>query len=123
MKHLSIMSIICLATLSGCTTTQNIIIKVSKGETPLVQVLNERPDLRKNTATIELRQYFNSVENPTVAEVKLTETGLMDDSVKSIRTIYSFKNVDGQWKKIDAQKTYQCYRGPDKQSFQKSLCP
>lgn len=86
-------------------------------------MLNERPDLRKNTATIELRQYFNSVENPTVAEVKLTETGLMDDSVKSIRTIYSFKNVDGQWKKIDAQKTYQCYRGPDKQSFQKSLCP
>ncbi len=123
MKHLSIMSIICLATLSGCTTTQNIISKVSKGDTPLVQVLNERPDLRKNTATIELRQYFNSVENPTVAEVKLTETGLMDDSVKSIRTIYSFKNVDGQWKKIDAQKTYQCYRGPDKQSFQKSLCP
>ena len=123
MKHLSIMSIICLATLSGCTTTQNIISKVSKGETPLVQVLNERPDLRKNTATIELRQYFNSVENPTVAEVKLTETGLMDDSVKSIRTIYSFKNVDGQWKKIDAQKTYQCYRGPDNQSFQKSLCP
>ncbi len=122
MKHLSIMSIICLATLSGCTTTQNIISKVSKGDTPLVQVLNERPDLRKNTATIELRQYFNSVENPTVAEVKLTETGLMDDSVKSIRTIYSFKNVDGQWKKIDAQKTYQCLRGKNTKEFQTAKC-
>ena len=97
--------------------------KVGGSETPLSQVLNERPDLRKDLATVELRQYFNSVESPTVAEVKLTETGLMDDSVRSIRSVYSFKNIDGQWKRIDMQKAYQCYRGKNTKTFQKAKCP
>ncbi len=97
--------------------------KVGGSETPLSQVLNERPDLRKDLATVELRQYFNSVESPTVAEVKLTETGLMDDSVRSIRSVYSFKNIDGQWKRIDMQKEYQCYRGKNTKTFQKAKCP
>lgn len=97
--------------------------KVGGSETPLSQVLNERPDLRKDLATVELRQYFNSVESLTVAEVKLTETGLMDDSVRSIRSVYSFKNIDGQWKRIDMQKEYQCYRGKNTKTFQKAKCP
>ncbi len=119
------LSILCLATLSGCATTQNLVNKVggSSNNTPLDQVLNERPDLRKNLATVELRQYFNRVENPTVAEVKLTETGLMDDSIRSIRTIYSFKNVDGEWKRVDVQKEYQCLRGKNTKTFQKVKCP
>lgn len=87
MNRLSLISVFCLVTLSGCATTQNLMNKVGGSETPLSQVLNERPDLRKDLATVELRQYFNSVESPTVAEVKLTETGLMDDSVRSIRSV------------------------------------
>jgi hypothetical protein len=46
----------------------------------LAQVLKERPDLRNELATVEIRQYFNTVESPTAAEVKVTETGLLDDS-------------------------------------------
>ena len=122
MLRLFSVSILCLGTLAGCTTTQNLVNKVSGGSTPLSQVLDERPDLRKNLATVELRQYFNRVENPTVAEVKLTETGLLDDSVRSIRTVYSFKNVDGQWKRVDMQKEYQCYRGKNTKTFQKARC-
>ena len=122
MLRLFSVSILCLGTLAGCTTTQNLVNKVSGGSTPLSQVLDERPDLRKNLATVELRQYFNRVENPTVAEVKVTETGLMDDSVRSIRTVYSFKNVDGQWKRVDTQKDYQCYRGKNTKTFQKGKC-
>ena len=80
MSRLVSISVMCIAMLSGCATTQTIVSKVTGSETPLSQVLNERPDLRKDLATVELRQYFNSVESPTVAEVKLTETGLMDDS-------------------------------------------
>ena len=68
------------------------------------------------------RQYFNQVENPTAAEVKVTETGLLDDSLKSIRTIYRFKNVNDDWKLIDTQKAYQCARGKNK-GFQSARCP
>ena len=71
---------------TGCATTQNIVSKVTpSAETPLAQVLKERPDLRKQLATVELRQFFNNVESPTAAQVKVTETGLMDDSVSNGR--------------------------------------
>ena len=121
--------LICLSLLStlvftGCATTQKLVSQVSGGsDTPIAQVLNERSDLRKNLSTVELRQYFNQVENPTVAEVKLTETGLMDDSVKSIRSIYRFKNVDGQWQRIDKTQEYQCLRGKNTKTFQAAKCP
>ena len=115
-------SAMCLGILSGCATTQNIVNKVSNSGTPLAQVLSERSDLRKDLSTVEIRQYFNQVENPTAAEVKVTETGLLDDSVKSIRTIYRFKNVNDDWKLIDTQKAYQCARGKNK-GFQTARCP
>ena len=121
--------LICLPLLStlvftGCATTQKLVSQVSGGsDTPIAQVLNERSDLRKNLSTVELRQYFNQVENPTAAEVKLTETGLMDDSVKSIRSIYRFKNVDGQWQRIDKTQEYQCLRGKNTKTFQTAKCP
>lgn len=114
-------SAMCLGILSGCATTQNIVNKVSSSGTPLAQVLSERSDLRKDLSTVEIRQYFNQVENPTAAEVKVTETGLLDDSLKSIRTIYRFKNVNDDWKLIDTQKAYQCARGKNK-GFQKNEC-
>ncbi|QIZ59360.1 hypothetical protein [Acinetobacter indicus] len=109
---------------TGCATTQNIVSKVTPStETPLAQVLKERPDLRKQLATVELRQFFNNVESPTAAQVKVTETGLMDDSVRSIRTIYSFKLVDGDWEKVKTEKSYQCLRGKNTKTFQKAVCP
>ena len=124
MNRLILTSALCVAVLSGCATTQNLVSKVSGGsETPLAQVLSERSDLRKDLSTLEIRQYFNSVESPTVAEVKLTETGLMDDSVKSIRTVYRFKKVDNDWARVDTQKEYQCLRGKNTKSFQKAKCP
>ena len=115
-------SAMCLGILSGCATTQNIVNKVSSSGTPLAQVLSERSDLRKDLSTVEIRQYFNQVENPTAAEVKVTETGLLDDSLKSIRTIYRFKNVNDDWKLIDTQKAYQCARAKNK-GFQTARYP
>lgn len=109
---------------TGCATTQNIVSKVTpSAETPLAQVLKEHPDLRKQLATVELRQFFNNVESPTAAQVKVTETGLMDDSVRSIRTIYSFKLVNGDWEKVKTEKSYQCLRGKNTKTFQKAVCP
>ncbi|CAM4185425.1 hypothetical protein [Acinetobacter pragensis] len=116
-------AVICAGVLSGCATTQKIVNKVGTSETPLAQVLKERPDLRKNLATVEIRQYFNRVESPTAAEVKVTETGLMDDSVRSVRTIYRFKHVDGDWERTSTQKEYQCQRGKNTKTFQTAKCP
>lgn len=116
-------AVICAGVLSGCATTQKIVNKVGTSETPLAQVLKERPDLRKDLATVEIRQYFNRVESPTAAEVKVTETGLMDDSVRSVRTIYRFKHVDGDWERTSTQKEYQCQRGKNTKTFQTAKCP
>lgn len=114
-------SILSVVLLSGCATTQNLVNKVNGSETPIAQVLSERSDLRKNLSTIEIRQYFNRVENPTAAEVKVTETGLLDDSVRSIRTIYRFKSVNDDWQKVSSQEEYQCSRGKNK-GFQTEKC-
>jgi len=118
-------SIICLGLMTtGCATTKKLASKVNIGssDTPLQQVLKERPDLRKDSATVEIRQFFNSVESPTAAQVKVTETGLKDDSIRSMRTVYSFKLVDGDWKKVDTEKSYQCMRSKNTKSFQKAKC-
>lgn len=113
---------VCAGVLSGCATTQKIVNKVGRSETPLAQVLHERPDLRKDLATVEIRQYFNSVDSPTAAEVKVTETGLLDDSVRSIRTVYRFKQVDGDWERTSTQKEYMCQRGKNTKTFQTAKC-
>ncbi|MGN9712222.1 hypothetical protein ACG9WQ_002290 [Acinetobacter variabilis] len=109
---------------SGCTTTQKVIAKVqSSSDTPLDQVLKMRPDLREELATVEIRQFFNRVESPTVGQVKVTETGLMDDSVRSIQTIYHFRKEEKNWKMHNTEKFYQCARGANTKTFQKAVCP
>ncbi|MFB6330983.1 hypothetical protein [Acinetobacter variabilis] len=109
---------------SGCTTTQKVIAKVqSSSNTPLDQVLKMRPDLREELATVEIRQFFNRVESPTVGQVKVTETGLMDDSVRSIQTIYHFRKEEKNWKMHNTEKLYQCVRGSNTKTFQKAVCP
>lgn len=109
---------------SGCTTTQKVIAKVqSSSDTPLDQVLKMRPDLREELATVEIRQFFNRVESPTVGQVKVTETGLMDDSVRSIQTIYHFRKEEKNWKMHNTEKFYQCVRGSNTKTFQKAACP
>lgn len=117
--------IICLGLMSGCTTTKKLASKVNMGssDTPMAQVLKERPELHKNLTTVDVRQYFNRAESPTAAQVKVTETGLMDDSVRSIRTTYSFKNINGNWKKTGTQTEYQCQRSKNSKAFQTAKCP
>ena len=115
---------VCALMFTGCATTQKIANKVNIGgsDTPLAQVLKERDDLRKELSTVEIRQYFNTVESPTAAEVKVTETGLLDDSVKSVRTVYNFKLVDGDWEKTATKTSYQCARGKNTKNFQTAKC-
>lgn len=109
---------------SGCTTTQQVIAKVqSSSDTPLEQVLKMRPDLRKDLATVELRQFFNKAETPTIGQVKVTETRLKDDSVRSVQTIYYFSRKNGSWKLDNTDRSYRCMRGANTKTFQKAVCP
>lgn len=109
--------------LTGCATTKNVISKVHGNDTPLEQVLKLHPELRNELVTVELRQYFNRAEAPTVAEVKVTQTGLMDDSIAAERFIYSFKLNDGKWQQVNKKTEYKCGRGKNTKSFQTALCP
>lgn len=122
MLRLILASAVCVGLLSGCVTTKELVNKVGSSDTPLAQVLKERPDLRNELVTVEIRQYFNTVESPTAAEVKVTETGLLDDSVKSVRTVYNFKLVDGDWEKTATKTSYQCARGKNTKNFQTAKC-
>lgn len=109
---------------SGCATTQQVIATVqSSSDTPLDQVLKMRPDLRNELATVEIRQFFDQVEAPSIAQVKVTETGLMDDSVKTVQTLYHFRKQEKNWKLHDTEKFYRCARGDNTRTFQKAVCP
>lgn len=112
-----------VAVTGGCATTQDAIFKLHSPDTPLEQVLRLRPELREDIATVELRQFFNNAESPTAGQVKVTETGLQDDSVKSIQTIYHFKLDGRQWELVNTQKSYQCARSSDPKKFQQEPCP
>ncbi|WP_347455498.1 hypothetical protein [Acinetobacter thermotolerans] len=112
-----------VAVTGGCATTQDAILQLRAPDTPLEQVLRLRPELREQIATVELRQFFNSPEAPTAGQVKVTETGLKDDSVKAIQTIYHFRLDGRQWELVNTQKMYQCLRSSDQKKFQQKPCP
>jgi len=100
MLRVFILSSLLLGVMSGCATTSKLMN--FKSDTPIQQVLEERP---------------------TAAQVKVTETGLKDDSVRSVRTIYSFKHIENNWKLVNTQRSYQCMRGKNTKSFQAAQCP
>ena len=109
---------------SGCATTKNVISAVTPGpSTPIDQVLKIRPEIRNNLVTVEIRQFFDNAELPTAGQVKVTEAGLLDDSVKAVQTIYHFKLIGRDWKLLTTENMYQCVRGVDPKKFQKEPCP
>ena len=84
--------------------------------------VKKRSDLVHELATVEIRQYFNTVESPTLAEVKVTQTGLMDDSIAAKRTIYNFKLDGGKWVQVNKTNDHRCLRGKNTKDFQKENC-
>lgn len=121
MKALAVLGVASVIALSGCATTQKLLPR--SAETPMAQILKLKPELKDNLVTTEIRQYFNRVENPTVGVVKVTETNLMDDSIRSIRTTYNFKWMDEKWVMANAKQEYQCHRAKSKTQFQTAKCP
>ena len=108
--------------MTGCASVQRI-SGVGHAETPLAHILKLKPELKNELVTTEIRQYFDKAESPTVGVVKVTETNLMDDSVKTIRTIYNFNLVQGKWMLAKTSQEYQCHRAKNKTKFQTAKCP
>ena len=94
LSSLAIVAVTVLAT--GCATTQNVISQIhpSSSNTPLEQVLKERSDLVHELATVEIRQYFNTVESPTLAEEKVKNNCLMFLENPDIAKINMVKPVE-----------------------------
>ena len=116
------------ALLAGCATTQKVMSTLETpietvANTPLEQVLELQPELKSELTNTEIRQVFNTVESPNVAQVMVLQAGLLDDSVNAIRTTYRFKlNQNELWQQVDKVTEYKCARGENTKSFQKKLC-
>ena len=114
---------VCVGLLAGCATTKDLVSKMGTSHTPLEQVLKAYPNLKTELNTVEIRQVFNRVESPSVAQVMVLRAGLMDDSVSATRTTYSFKLQDNDWKQVDKKDEFKCGRGKNTKTFQTALCP
>lgn len=102
------------------TVTQQVQVKV---QTPLQQLFSLQPELVNELNQVSIQQVFNQAESPTAAQVTVLRTGLLDDSVQAIRTVYQFKLQDtGHWQLKQVQSSYQCQRGKNSTKFQLELC-
>ncbi len=114
-------------TLAGCSVTDSFLkttentLNFSHTKTPIELVLEKQPMLKTNLHNFEIQQVFNRVEAPTAAQITVLETGLTDDSIKAIRHVYRFKQVEQTWKMLDQQVSYQCVRGKTT-AFQTQNC-
>ena len=125
MIRMCLVAAVCLAAFSGCATTEKLASKVSLGgsNTPMQLMLKAQPDLVKNQNSLSIRQVFNRVEAPTVAQITVLQTGLMDDSVAAIRNEYVFKREDaGKWQLQSREQSYKCMRGKNIINFQIESC-
>ncbi|MEB3767219.1 hypothetical protein [Acinetobacter sp. MD2] len=124
MRFLYVMGGFAVVLLTGCSTLYSV-DQQTRTDAPLQQLLKLQPDLFKGDELypVSIQQSFNAAEAPTIANVQVLETGLMDDSVSAIRTDYVFKRKEAQWKLDSKQQTYQCVRGNTAGKFQTALCP
>jgi len=131
-----LISILCVVNLAGCSTLQSLYKKdaapASKSapietlltaKTPLQQVLKSQSDLSIDQTNVSIKQVFNRIESPSAAQVTVIQSGLMDDSVAAIRTVYQFKKHNANWTLSKTEKSFQCQRGQNTKSFQTKLCP
>jgi tRNA U38,U39,U40 pseudouridine synthase TruA len=57
--------------------------------------------------------------NDSTTELTLKETGIMDDSIKGIQTVFSIVNAEKKFVIKSMKENYQCYRGHQNWSAEK----
>lgn len=139
MRILILAALLGAMSLTGCSTLQSLYPKSKKDQTvteqslprmvdsgaltPFAQLLKHEPDLVQELNHVSIQQVFNRIESPTAAQITVIQSGLMDDSVSAIRTVYQFKQQAQRWTLNKTEKSYQCARGPNTKTFQTKLCP
>lgn len=122
MRVLSCVAVVAIV-MTGCATTEKLMTKMGSEKTPFAYVLDAQPELKKEQQNISIRQVFNRMEAPSVAQITVLQTGLLDDSVAAIRNEYVFKREDlGKWQLQSREQSYKCMRGKNIINFQTDLC-
>ncbi|MDR5610230.1 MULTISPECIES: hypothetical protein [unclassified Arsenophonus] len=80
---------------------------------------NFQPDV----SNVVITQRTNRVESPDSVEVSIVESGLLDDSVEAIKTIFTFILKDDKWILEKPQDVLiKCYEGRGHKDFSPETC-
>lgn len=72
--------------------------------------------------TVSITQRVNGGESPDKAEVTIEESGLLDDSVATEKTVFTLQLEQGKWQITDRVKTQQCRPDRGHQDFTDQPC-
>lgn len=123
MSHKITIPLLCMGLLSGCETAGVIVNQLGPTGTPMQQVTNLQPDILNHIGNYTIRQQLNNLESPSVSEISVTNTGIMDTSIAAKRIDYTFVRTATRWELQTRVESYQCRRGPNTTNFQIDLCP
>ena len=123
MEKIALAALIVLGVLAGCKSQPRYPTQtVQTDAIPLTQVLNIQPHLLYKLHTVDIRQYFDRMDNPRSAEVLVTRTDLDDRSILAIRTIYRFQLHQKKWMLVDQTNQFRCARAANTTIFQEEFC-
>ncbi|PAV01258.1 hypothetical protein CBG25_17715 [Arsenophonus sp. ENCA] len=76
-----------------------------------------------DVSNVVITQRTNRVESPDSVEVSIVESGLLDDSVEAIKTIFTFILKDDKWILEKPQDVLiKCYEGRGHKDFSPETC-
>lgn len=76
-----------------------------------------------DVSNVVITQHTNRVESPDSVEVSIVESGLLDDSVEAIKTIFTFILKDDKWILEKPQDVLiKCYEGRGHKDFSPETC-
>lgn len=73
-------------------------------------------------STITLSQETNRNESPDLVKITLIQSGLLDDSVESIKTVYYLSKAENGWFITDKTRFQKCRRGNNTIDFTRRNC-
>lgn len=76
-----------------------------------------------DVSNVVITQRTNRIESPDSVEVSIVESGLLDDSVEAIKTIFTFILKDDKWILEKPQDVLiKCYEGRGHKDFSHETC-
>ncbi|MFV9998293.1 MAG: hypothetical protein AB8W37_12200 [Arsenophonus endosymbiont of Dermacentor nuttalli] len=76
-----------------------------------------------DVSNVVITQRTNRIESPDSVEVSIEESGLLDDSVEAIKTIFTFILKDDKWMLEKTQDVLiKCYEGREHKDFSPETC-